>query len=147
MKLCFCFVSSFYSNSRWLAYRVMLVSRVEFSDSSLTYNTQCSSRQVPSLMPITHLAHPPSPLSLFSIVKNLLWFASLFFFPLPYIHLFCFLNSTYERNHMVFVFLCEGVFDRLLVQSSLHQAEAEKWIQGPISMGNTKLREMWNFIS
>lgn len=48
---------------------------------------------------------------------------------------------------MEFVFLCEGVFDGLLVQSSYHQAKAEKWIQGPTSMENTKLREMWNFIS
>ena len=30
-----------------------MVSGVEFSDSSLIYNTQCSSQQVPSLMPIT----------------------------------------------------------------------------------------------
>ena len=37
----------------------MLVSGVEFSVSSLTYNTQCSSQQVPALMPIAHLAHPP----------------------------------------------------------------------------------------
>ena len=54
----------------------------EFSDSSLTYNTQCSSQQVPSLMPITHLAHsppntPPAALRLFSVSKSLLWFASL----------------------------------------------------------------------
>ena len=39
-----------------------MISGVEFSDSSLSYNTQCSSQQVPSLMPITPLAHPPTDL-------------------------------------------------------------------------------------
>ena len=53
---------------------------------------------------------PPATLSLFSVFKSLLWFASfsvfiLFFLPFPYVHLLCFLNSTYEWNHMVFVFL------------------------------------------
>ena len=33
-----------------------MVSGVEFSDSSLIYNTQCSSQQVPSLLPVTHSA-------------------------------------------------------------------------------------------
>ena len=158
-------------------------------DSSFTFNTQCSSQQVPSFMPITHLAHPPThlppaTLSLFCVFKTLVWFASLFlffffffffkfiylswggrgrdrkgerenprqalhcqhraqhrarimnpeimnwakiksqmlnqlslpgmpfltifilfFFSLSYVHLFCFLNSTYECNHMMFVFL------------------------------------------
>ena len=36
-----------------------MVSGVEFSDSSLMYDTQRSSQQVLSLVPITHLAHPP----------------------------------------------------------------------------------------
>ena len=55
-----------------------LVSDAEFSDSSLTYNTQCSSQPVSSLMPITHLAHPPPtslPVTLFSIGKSVLRFA------------------------------------------------------------------------
>ena len=47
----------------------MLVLGIEFSDSSILYNTQCSS-QVPSLLPITHLARllfsPATALSLFS---------------------------------------------------------------------------------
>ena len=38
---------------------MVLASGVEPSDSSLTYDTQWSSRRVPSLMPITHLTHPP----------------------------------------------------------------------------------------
>ena len=38
-----------------------MASGVEPSDLSLTYDTQGSSQQVPSLMPITHLAHPPCP--------------------------------------------------------------------------------------
>ena len=58
----------------------MLASGVEFRDSSYF---QCSS-QVPSLIPISHLAHPPVTsvhqplsLSLFSIINSLLWFVSL----------------------------------------------------------------------
>ena len=39
-----------------------MVSGVEFSDSSRTYNTQCSSQLVPSFMPITHLTHLPTDL-------------------------------------------------------------------------------------
>ena len=62
---------------------VKLVSGVEFSDSSLMYNTQCSS-QVPSLIPITYFTHPPLPRSgyhqfvLYSL--SLLWFAFLSIF-------------------------------------------------------------------
>ena len=44
-----------------LSYSIVLVSGLEFSDSSLTYNTGCSSQQVPSLIPVTHLAHSPHP--------------------------------------------------------------------------------------
>ena len=40
-----------------------MVSWVEPSNSSLTHNTQCSSRQASSLMPITHLAHLPTHLT------------------------------------------------------------------------------------
>ena len=36
---------------------VKLVSYVEYSKSSLLYTTQCSSKQVSSLMPTTHLVH------------------------------------------------------------------------------------------
>ena len=46
--------SNSYLNSSYLTYGVVLVSGVEFSDSSLTYNTQCSS-QVPCLIPTTLL--------------------------------------------------------------------------------------------
>ena len=52
-------ISSFYLNSNLLTYGIISISGVEFSDSSLTYNTQGSS-QVPSLIPITHLAHSPT---------------------------------------------------------------------------------------
>ena len=38
--------------------------RSKFSDSSLTYNTQCSPQQVPTSIPISHLTHPP-PISLY----------------------------------------------------------------------------------
>ena len=53
------FFFNFYLYSSQLTYSAILVSGVEFSDSSLTYNTQCSSQQVPSLIPISHLAHLP----------------------------------------------------------------------------------------
>ena len=33
-----------------------------------------------------------------------LYFYLIFFLPFPYVHLYCFLNSTYEWNHMVFHF-------------------------------------------
>ena len=75
----FCFVFNFfYINSSQLTYSVTLVLGVEFSESSLTYNTQCSS-QVPSLVPITHLAHLPPT---FLHQPIMVWF-SLSFFPLP----------------------------------------------------------------
>ena len=43
-------------------YNVSLVSEVEVSDSSVVYNTQCSSHHMPSLMPVAHLPfiHLPS---------------------------------------------------------------------------------------
>ena len=37
-----------------------MIAGAEFSDSSLTYNTQGSSQQVSSLILITYLAHPPT---------------------------------------------------------------------------------------
>ena len=75
-----------------------MIAGIEFSDSSLTYNTQDSLQQASSLMPINHLAHsppasPPATLSLFSVFKSLLWFASLSVFILflllfLYVHVF-----------------------------------------------------------
>ena len=55
---------------------------------------------VHSLMPLTHLAHPPpttSPATLCSLYLRLLCFVPfpvfiLFFLPFPYVHLFCVLN-------------------------------------------------------
>ena len=38
----------------------LLVSELKFSDSSVAYNTQCSSHHIPSLVPITQLLHPPT---------------------------------------------------------------------------------------
>ena len=51
------------------------------------------------------LFHPfpptlPSGNYLFSIFKSLVFGLCLF----PFVHLFCFLNSIYESNHMVFAF-------------------------------------------
>ena len=64
------------------------------------------------LNPITYLTQPPTLLSsgtihLFSIIKNLFldFFLSLSLI-FPSACLFCFLNSTYQCNHMVFVFFC-----------------------------------------
>ena len=45
---------------------MLLVSEAEFSDSSVAYNTQCSSRHVPSFMPVTQLPLSPGPSSLWS---------------------------------------------------------------------------------
>ena len=81
------------------------------------YNTQCSSQQVPSSMPITlfPLSPTPSTLSLFSVFKSLLWFAScpvfiLFFLSFPYDHLLNFSPSTYEWDHVISAFLCLTYF-------------------------------------
>ena len=52
-----------------------MISGIEFSDSSLTYNTQGSSQQASSLMPLAHLAHPPTntaPAALSSLYLSLL---------------------------------------------------------------------------
>ena len=82
--LFFKILQSFYLYSNWLTYSIVLVSGIEFSDSSLTDNTQYSSQQVPSSVLTPHLAHlPPSTLSLFSIIKSLLWFVSLSLLPPP----------------------------------------------------------------
>ena len=68
---------------------------------------------VDSLVPLTHLAHPPShnpsSNSLFSIFQSLLCFVPhpdfiLFLFPFPFVHLFSVLKSSYECSH-IFVFL------------------------------------------
>ena len=93
----------FFSNFIYiqLAYSILLVSEVEFSDSSVAYNTQCSLYHMPSLMPITQLPHPPptppATLSLFPIVKSLSWFFSLtddfpFSFPFPSPKVLCFVS-------------------------------------------------------
>lgn len=68
--LFFFYASSFYFNSSYLTYRITLVSSAEFSDSSLTQNTQCSSYQMPSLMPIPLPASLQQP-CLFSGAKSL----------------------------------------------------------------------------
>ena len=78
----------FHLNSSWLAYSAILVSSVEYSDSTVPYHAWCSSLQVNSLVPITYLTNPPTSLlvtiSLFSTVKSLLLglLPCLFFSPL-----------------------------------------------------------------
>ena len=101
-------------NPSQLTHGVIMISGLELSDSSLIYNTQCSSQQVSYLIPLAPLAHPPpntlpATLNLFSVFRGLLWFVSLSVFILfvlsfPHVHLFCILNSTYEWN-LIFVFL------------------------------------------
>ena len=115
--------------SSYLTYSVILVSGVEFRDLSLAYNTRCSSQQVPSLIPITiqHIPLPttsPATLSLFSIVKSLTYCLSLP--PTPYSSV-SFLNSIYEWNHMVFVFL------RLISLGIMHSSSIHIVANGKIS--------------
>ena len=87
-------------NYSQLTYSVIFVSGVEINDLSFTYNTQCSSQQMPSLILITNLAHHPLPtslpatFSLFCIVRGLFYgFLSFIFL---HIHVFCLLNSSYK---------------------------------------------------
>ena len=106
-----------------------MVSGVGCSDSSFTYNTQCSSQQVPSLMSLTPSAHPPTrhlistPQFVLCISESLMVCLPLclyLIFPsLPYVHLLCFLNSTYEWNHTVFVFLSLILFS-IIHSGSIH---------------------------
>ena len=100
----------FYFNSNTVTYSVILVSGVQYSNATFLYHTCCSS-QVHSLIPITvsPLSPPTSPqvtISLFFRAKNLFLGLPLFNSP-SFALLFCFLNSTNEGNHMVFVFLCK----------------------------------------
>ena len=67
---------------------------------------------------------PPATPSLFSVFKSLLWVASLsvfilFFLPSSYGHVLCFLNSTYELNHVIFVFLWL-ISLRIIHSNSIH---------------------------
>ena len=68
--------SSFYLNSSYLTYNVTSVPSVQYSDSTLPYNTWCSSPQVRSLIPIAYLTHllthlPNGNHRLFPIIKSL----------------------------------------------------------------------------
>ena len=96
--------SSFYLNSSYWTYSVELVSGIEFSYSSITYNTQCSSK-VPSLIPIIHLTiltHLPLvTINLFSMIESL--FYGLLFSP-SHSMFFCFVfffNSTWVKSYSV----------------------------------------------
>ena len=83
-----------------------MASGVESSDSSLMYDTQCSSQQ----MPITHFPHSHQS-SLCSLHLRVsyglppsLFISFPFIFPFPVIVL-SFSNSIYEWNHVISVFL------------------------------------------
>ena len=103
-------------NPSQLTHGVIMISGLELSDSSLTYNTQCSSQQVSSLMLLTHLVHPPTqlpssnPHSVCSLYLRISWFVCLpvfilFLLTFPCVHLFCILKSTNEWSHMTLIFL------------------------------------------
>ena len=98
--------------SSWLTrsvYSVLLVWGVDSRDSSLPCNTQCSSQQVPSSMPIPHsppspTPHLPSVCSLYLRVSYALppsLSVCIYFFPSPFPHglRLCFSSSTYEPLH------------------------------------------------
>ena len=76
-----------------LTYGVILVSGVQYSDSTLLYNTHCSSQQVYSFFPITFFPHhattsPPITISLFCLVNSPLLGLLLSLFP-PALLIFC----------------------------------------------------------
>ena len=52
-------VLKFYFSPSYLTYGVILVSGIQYSDSTIPYITQCPS-QVHSQILITYLTHPPS---------------------------------------------------------------------------------------
>ena len=70
---------------------------------------------VDSLMPLTHLAHPPShtyssnPLFVLHIYESLMFCPPpcfyIIFASLPYVHVFCMFKSSCEWSPMIFVFL------------------------------------------
>lgn len=132
------FVSNSYLNYSWLTYNAIFVSGVEFSDSSFTCNTQCSSISVllnphqPFSPCPAHL--PTATLSLFSIV---LWFRS---FSLPYLFFssFSILSLLFQRNLSTFwsdLYLhpySSKVFFFLYISSILHHQSQKT------EMGNSK---------
>ena len=92
---------------------MLLALGVDSRDLSLTYDTQCSSQQVPSSMPITHFPLSLAPpchqvCSLYLRVSSGLppsLFVTIFPLPLPHGLLLTFSRSTYEWEHMISVFL------------------------------------------
>ena len=66
MNAFLCFWSSQLTDS------VVLASGIVSRDSSLTYNTQCSSQQVPLSVPITHFPHPIIPQFVLCICESLM---------------------------------------------------------------------------
>lgn len=75
-----------------------------------------------SLILITHFTHPlihlpPATLNLFLLLRGCFTFGLSLF--LHNVHLFCFLNFTYEWNNMVFVFSWL-IFLIVILSSSIH---------------------------
>ena len=115
VNLCFFLYWVFYFNSSIVNTECYISCRctIRWFNNSIHYSVLIMMSVL--LTPFTYFSHPhaTSPLgtiSLFSILKSL--FVGLSFF--PFACLFCLLNSTYEWNHKVFVFLCvESIFDFL----------------------------------
>lgn len=92
------FFLSFYLDYSQITYHIIIVSGIQYSDSTLPFNTPFSSQQVLSLISIPYLTRPPTHLpsvaiTLFSVVKSL--------FPGLHLSLFSpllvsFLNSTHK---------------------------------------------------
>ena len=110
-----------------------MISGLESGDWSPTYNTQCLSQQVSTLVPLAHLAHPSthnsSSNSQFSIFKSLLCFVplpvvTLFLLPFPLVHLFRILNSTCEWSPVILVFL-QWMSLSVINSSTIHVANGK----------------------
>ena len=63
------------------------------------------------LILFTYFIHSPTPstLAIASLFSLCLWVSFCF---ILFVHLFCFIDSTYKRNHIVFAFLCLNYFTK-----------------------------------
>ena len=56
-----------------------------------------------------------------------------------FVHLFCFLDSTYKYNHMVFVFLCMTYFTK---HKTLGASLVAQWLRICLLMQGTRVRAL-----
>ena len=117
----------------WLTYSVysvLLVLGVDSRDSLLTYNTQCSSQQVPSLMPITHpplllTPHQPSVCSQpLRVSYGLPPSLSVTFFPFPSPMVFCWVSQDPHMSENIWYlsFSAWLISLSIILSSSFHIA-------------------------